>query len=255
MSSWNPKDYLQFERERTLPCHDLVERIELSSPFRIADLGCGPGNSTAVLAERWPEASLVGIDNSPEMLKISRETQIKAEWLQVDIRNWNPTSLYDLIFSNAALQWIPDHETEIVRLFNMVSEGGALAFQIPTHIDLWYSVLEKVVLNPKWVDRFHKFSSGFYTHKLDFYYDLLSQRSKKIGLWETEYYHVLPDPEAIVEWTKATGVRPFLNRLSDQKTRDEFITQYTHEIARTYPKQRDGKVLFPFLRRFVIAYR
>lgn len=253
--SWNPKNYLQFERERILPCRDLVARIELSSPSRIADLGCGPGNSTAVLAQRWPDAKLVGLDNSLEMLKIARETQIRAEWQLADIRGWNPTSLYDLIFSNAALQWVPDHETEIVRLFNLVSEGGAFAFQIPTHTDLWYTVLETVLTNPKWADRFRGFSPEFYTYKPDFYYNLLSQRSKKTDLWETEYYHILPGPEAIVEWTKATGVRPFLNRLSDEKSRDDFILEFRNEIARAYPKQRDGKLLFPFLRRFVIAYR
>lgn len=254
MSLWNPKDYLQFERERTLPCRDLAARIELS-PTRIADLGCGPGNSTAVLQERWPNAILLGIDNSTEMLKIAGESQVRSEWLLQDIQSWNPPSSYDLVFSNAALQWVPDHETEIIRLFNLVSNGGALAFQIPTHTDLWYSVLEKVVMSSKWSDRLRDFSSEFFAYPLDFYFDLLSGYSKRVDLWETEYCHVLPSPEAIVEWTKATGVRPALNRLTDQETKKEFIAQYTNEIVRAYPKRRSGNVLFPFLRRFVIAYR
>lgn len=254
MATWNPAGYLKFERERTLPCRDLVSKIELEDPKQIADLGCGPGNSTAVLAEKWPNAILIGIDNSPDMLDSAKKSNVRAEWELSDIRKWTPSTRFDLVFSNAALQWVPDHKTEIPRLFTRVSPGGALAFQIPTHTDLWYEILWRQTESSRWKSFFRDFSTDFYTHELAFYYDLMSDRSKCVELWETKYFHVLSGPEAIVDWTKSTGLRPFLERLGDVDTRNEFLREYTQEISKAYNRQPDGKVLFPFLRRFVIAY-
>jgi len=255
MSAWNPEIYLQFEKERTLPCKDLVSRIELESPSSIADLGCGPGNSTAVIEEKWPKAELLGIDNSPEMLEKARLSKVRAEWLRADILHWKPEKTFDLIFSNAALQWVPDHETTIPRLFSFVKSGGALAFQMPTRTDLWSDVLERLRQSSSWKDRFHSASSEFYSHEPRSYYDLLSGSSRKIDLWETKYYHVLPNAAAVVEWTKGTALRPLLDQLPDSKTREAFIREYTLELTRAYPAHPDGKLLFPFLRRFVVAYR
>ncbi len=255
MCAWNPRDYLRFERERTLPCRDLVARIELPVPSQIIDLGCGPGNSTAVLAERWPNSKLVGIDSSSDMLHIATGSPLRAEWVLEDIRKWTPPSRYDLVFSNAALQWIPDHEREIPRLFDWVAEGGALAFQISTHTDLWYDVLQKFLKSTPWEAQFRDIEPDFYSYDLAFYYDLLSARSRRVDLWETRYVHILPGPDAIVEWNRGTSLRPILNRLPDAKTQQAFVAEYSEEIARVYPRRPDGKVLFPFLRRFVIAYR
>ncbi len=255
MSAWNPATYLQFEKERTLPCRDLASRIELDAPSRIADLGCGPGNSTAVLAERWPKASILGIDNSPEMLKIARSSQFRADWLETDILRWNPDEQCDLIFSNAALQWIPDHEKEIPRLFELVRRGGALAFQMPTRTDLWFDVLVKLVNSSSWKNQFRSASSDFYSHELPFYYGLLAKTAGRIDLWETKYFHVLPSPEAVVDWTKGTALRPLLDQLSNANTREAFVSAYTDEIKLAYRKEADERILFPFLRRFVIAYQ
>jgi len=254
MATWNPAGYLKFERERTLPCRDLVSRIELEDPKQIADLGCGPGNSSAVLANRWPNAILVGIDNSQDMLDAARKSNVRAEWGLSDIRKWSPSACFDLVFSNAALQWVPDHQKEIPRLFTFVLPGGALAFQIPTHTDLWYEILCRLTEIPKWQDFFRDFSTDFYTNELGFYYDLLSDRSRRIETWETRYFHILSGPEAIVDWTKATGLRPFLERLKDLETRSVFLREYTEVISKAYKKQEDSKLLFPFLRRFFVAY-
>jgi trans-aconitate 2-methyltransferase len=254
LSTWNPDTYLKFERERTLPCHDLVSRIELDAPARIADLGCGPGNSTAVLAERWPNAKLVGIDNSNEMLKTARASKLFAEWDLADIHSWNPSDPFDLVFSNAALQWVPDHKVEIPRLFESVAPRGALAFQIPTHTDLWFSVLQNLTRSDQWKGRLGNLPPDFYSHDLGFYYNLLCDRSKRIDLWETEYYHILPSPETVVEWTRGTALRPLLERLDDEKLRKSFVEEYTVVISRAYARQRDGNILFTFLRRFVVAY-
>jgi trans-aconitate 2-methyltransferase len=254
MSSWNPQGYLRFERERTLPCRDLVNRIELN-PSRIVDLGCGPGNSTAVLVERWPSAKITGVDSSPEMLQTARTSSLGVEWELADIREWTPAERFDLAFSNAAFQWIPDHERLLVRLFGTVEDGGALAFQIPTHTDLWFEVLDRLVKSSSWKDQFQESPSDFFSHGLDFYYDLFSPRSKRVELWETEYIHVLSGPEGIIEWTRGTALRPILQRLPDDHARSAFVSDYTNEISSTYTKKPDGKVLFPFLRRFVVAYR
>ena len=255
MSAWNPETYLQFEKERTLPCRDLASRIELDTPSRIADLGCGPGNSTAVLAERWPKAGILGIDNSPEMLKIARSSKVRAEWMEADILCWNPQEQFDLIFSNAALQWVPDHEKEIPRLFSLVRWGGALAFQMPTRTDLWFDALQTLLNSSAWKNQFQSASSDFYSHELPFYYRMLAKPAKRIDLWETKYFHVLQSPEAVVEWTKGTALRPLLDQLPDNSAREAFVREYTKETDLAYPRQPDSKILFPFLRRFVVAYR
>jgi trans-aconitate 2-methyltransferase len=189
------------------------------------------------------------------MLKIARSSSVRAEWMQEDILKWNPADPYDLVFSNAALQWIPNHGTEIVRLFKSVADGGAFAFQISTHTELWYEVLQKLLKSPVWKDRFPDAKPDFYAHELDFYYDLLSPHSRQVDLWETEYVHVLPGPESVVEWNKGTSLRPVLSRLGDANLQKTFLADYTKDIVRAYPRHDNGTVLFPFLRRFVIAYR
>lgn len=254
MAIWNPDRYLKFGRERTLPCRDLVSRIELISPTQIADLGCGPGNSTEVLAERWPSAKIMGVDNSSEMLKRAKESKVRAEWELADIQRWTSAISFDLIFSNAALQWVPDHEREILRLFSLVAPGGALAFQIPTRTDLWYEVLDKLVKSEVWKNRFRQTEPDFFSHELYFYYDLLSNGSKRIELWETKYYHIMPGPDDVVEWIRGTALRPLLERLPDENSRKEFVDDCTKAMSDAYPRQKDGNLIFPFLRRFVIAY-
>jgi trans-aconitate 2-methyltransferase len=186
---------------------------------------------------------------SPELQQLGRI------WLKEDIRRWNPKDLFDLICSNAALQWIPNHQKEILRLFHLVAKGGALAFQIPTHTDRWFEVLEKMVKSSRWKDRFRERSSDFFSQEFDFYYALLSPTAKRVDLWETKYIHVLPSPDAVVDWTRATALRPLLNLLPDDHVKETFVREYACEITLAYPRERNGKVLFPFLRRFVIAYR
>jgi trans-aconitate 2-methyltransferase len=253
--TWDPREYLKFERERTLPCRDLVARIELESPALIADLGCGPGNSTSVAAGRWPDAKIVGVDSSAEMLKIARGSNLRAEWVLADMREWTPERPYDLLFSNAALQWVAGQETVLPRLFDSVGEGGAFAFQIPSGEGGWSRAIKEVADSPAWRSRFSENLLQLSTHELTFYYDLLSPISQRIDLWETQYVHVFPGPEAVVEWTKGTALRPLLDRLPEERERASFLAGYSATIAKAYPRRPDGQVLFPFLRRFVVAYR
>ena len=258
MPTWDSKQYLLFERERALPCVDLVRRIDLDRPGRIADLGCGPGNSVRILKGRWPASNYTGVDSSAEMLRSARESDPGVEWVRSDLAEWDPPAEYDLVFSNAAFQWLPDHRELIPRLWRHVAPGGALAFQVPAsgaQRARWLVAIRNALGRPDWRGLSHDDPAKETVLSLDGYYELLSARSRRLDLWDTEYCHVLPGPESGVEGTKGTALRPVLERLTSEEERSRFTALYTAEIEREYPRQRDGRVLFPFLRRFVIAYR
>ena len=258
MSRWDAKQYLLFEQERTQPCLDLVRRIELASPGSIVDLGCGPGNSTAILKERWPEARLAGVDSSSEMLQAARAADSSVEWIETDLHRWEPDRPYDLVFSNAVFHWIPDHPRFLSRWWGHVAPGGVLAFQVPAPGEQrkrWVGALREILARPRW----RSVAIGDPTKEnvlsLAEYYEILREGSRRIDLWDTEYCHVLPGPQSVVEWTKGTALRPVLERLTSEGDRGRFLSEYSAEIGRAYRVQGDGRVLFPFLRRFVVAYR
>jgi len=257
MPTWNAGQYLKFGDERTRPCHDLAARVELETPRRIIDLGCGPGNSAAVIAERWPRASLTGLDSSPEMIQTARLEYPQYEWLVGDIGQWAQSQAsFDLVFSNAALQWVTNHEAVYPRLLERTAPGGALAFQVPANLDApAHRLMRDLAASTSWRGRFP--AGGvreWFIHDAGFYYDLLAPRCARLDIWETEYMHVLGGPEAIVEWYKGTGLRPFLDVL-DEPDRRHFAADYLQLIRDSYPVRPDGRVLFPFRRLFVIAYR
>ncbi len=256
MATWDPAQYLRFERERTQAGRDLVARIELSEPHRIVDLGCGPGNSTAVLRTRWPGAEIVGVDRSAEMLAAARRTDATVRWVEADAASWTPDAPVDLLFSNAALQWVPDHERQFPRLFARVAPGGAFAVQMPANTDEPYQrAVDRLCALPTWSRFLGALDADFGTAGPEFYFDRLAPLAGRIDLWDTRYVHVLAGPDEVVEWTVGTGLRPYLAALPDDVHRERFLTEYRAEIRREYPARSGGRVLFPFLRRFVIAYR
>jgi trans-aconitate 2-methyltransferase len=258
MPTWDPHQYLQFAEERTLPCRDLVRRIELSAPTNIIDLGCGPGNSAAVIAERWPQARITGLDNSPEMIAAARKTQPQNNWIVGDITTWAQADeqLFDLIVSNAAMQWVDDHSTAFARLMRHVAPGGALAIQMPGNYDApAHLLMRELSASPAWRDRFPRRVREWNVHDLPFYYDVLNPHAKRVDLWATEYIHNMPESGAIVEWYRGTGLRPFLDALSTESDRERFTHEYGQRLRAAYPQQSDGRVLFPFRRLFMIAYR
>jgi trans-aconitate 2-methyltransferase len=258
MPDWDTARYLRFERERTLPCSDLVHRIDLESPQRVVDLGCGPGNSTAVLARRWAGATLIGVDQSPEMLRIARGSGVRARWIGADLREWTPDEPLDLVFSNAALQWLPDHPQAIPRLWAWVKPGGALGFQVPARPDpapAWVRALEAVVGQERWRGYAEPDAADSNVLSLGEYYELLAGSAQRVDLWDVEHDHVLDGPAAIVEWTQSTALRPTLARMPSEADRSAFLDEYAAEIRRRYRTFPNGTVLFPFLRRFVVAYR
>ncbi len=256
MPSWDAELYLRFERERTLASHDLVARVTLAAPRRIIDLGCGPGNSTAVVRGRWPEAKITGLDSSPAMLEKARTLHPGLDWQLADLATWQPEEPYDLVFSNATLQWVPEHAALIPRLFGAVTAGGALAVQVPSHLD---SPVQRAILETaaeaRWSDRTAHASWSMNVLEPSGYYDLLCGEAAAIDMWVTTYQHILPDAEAIIEWMRGTGLRPFLEALRDDAERAEFEQKLLARYRDAYPRQRDGRVIFPFRRLFFVAYR
>ena len=252
--TWQPHVYLRFADERTRPAVDLAARVEVDSPNHVVDLGCGPGNSTRVIRNRWPTATVVGVDSSTEMLAAATADQPDVEWQRGDISTWNPATRYDVVFSNAALQWVPGHATVFPRLIAAVADGGALAVQMPAHFD---SPVHRLIVAtsqlPPWRERTTAARSSIAVGRPGFYYDLLRPLVRRIDLWETEYVHQLDGAEAIVAWMRGTALRPYLAALGDD--RDEFERVLLDGLRAAYPKQADGRVLFPFRRLFVVAYR
>jgi trans-aconitate 2-methyltransferase len=256
MSGWNPDAYLKFGNERTRPSIDLVNRVELTDPSSIVDIGCGPGNSTRVLRERWPKARIIGLDNSPQMIEKARSTYPGEEWDLADAASWSPDENFDLIFSNATLQWIPDHDALIRRLFGRVAPAGALAVQVPANSGSpLHQALLRVSHSPGWRAATAG-CEGLITYQdADFYYDCLSVLSKRIEIWQTAYLHVMESHWDLVEWYSSTGMRPYLERLEGEADRTFFKKMLLKECEAGYPPRRDGRILFPFKRLFFIAYR
>ena len=253
---WEPARYLRFERERSQPCRDLVARIEVRDPRRVADLGCGPGNSTAILRERWPRAEWVGVDSSPEMLAMARRRGPAARWILGDLRSWRPVAPVDVLLSNAAMHWVPNHAQEFPRLLGLVAAGGALAVQMPANSNEPYlDALTRVQDRAPWSRVAPPTVPDTGLLSAAEYYDVLAPVAREVHLWDTRYYHVLPGPEAIVDWTRGAGLRPWLAALASDDERHRFLAEYLAEVTEVYPRRADGRVLFPFLRRFLIAYR
>jgi trans-aconitate 2-methyltransferase len=250
MPSWSPTQYLKFSEERTRPCRDLAARIDLPPRARIIDLGCGPGNSTEVLAERWPDAELSGLDSSPDMIAKATAAHPEWRWIAGDIAQWaaSPgTEAYDLVFSNAALQWVSDHATIFPRL---LAHTRTLAVQVPAN---WHGPAHQTMREVAKRYPLDGRVREWYTHDDAFYYDALSPHATQLDIWATEYVHLVDSAEAIVEWYKGTGMRPFLEALPTDADRARFTVDYLDAIRSVYPPRPDGKVLFPFRRLFLIA--
>ena len=243
-----------FGNERTQPSIDLVHRIALPNPARIIDLGCGSGNSTAVLRQRWPDAHLEGLDSSPSMIEQARADSPNGDWTLADISTWSPNLKYDLIFSNAALQWLPDHANLLPRLLSYLTDSGLLAVQIPYRINsLVHQLIADVSNDPVWPADLEPGRSALTNYEINFYYDTLSPHCATLEIWTTQYIHVMADHEAILQRVSGTGLRPYLDTLSSEEWRERFKVAVLDAFKRHFPIQSNGRVLLPFNRLFFIA--
>jgi trans-aconitate 2-methyltransferase len=254
MADWNAELYLKFADERTRAARDLLARVPLDTPQSVYDLGCGPGNSTALLIERYSKARITGIDNSPDMLKAARKAHPGHIFEEGDVATWRPLAPADLIFANAVFQWIPDHPRILKELCETLTPGGVLAVQMPDNLDEPVHVLiREVAAAGRWADKL-KSAARSSLAPAESYYDLLKPACRALDIWRTEYFHPLVGAPAIVQWIKATGLKPFLDRL-DQSEQADFVDRYTERLAKAYPPGADGKSLLKFPRLFLIAIR
>ncbi len=255
MSDWNPELYLKFKNERTAPSIDLLSKIKIDNPGSIIDLGCGPGNSTQILHKKWPDSKLLGIDSSVEMIKKAKEDFPDQNWLAADISEIKSEEFYDLVFSNATLQWIPNHEKLIPGLLKLVNKNGALAVQVPANNESpLHKALYRVSGEKKW-KRYTKVCEKLLNYQSsDYYYNILNPLVSDLDIWETTYFHELHSHQGLIDWYKSTGMRPFLESLPDDEKRAEFENEVLEQCWDNYKIQKNGKILYPFKRIFFIAY-
>lgn len=256
MPDWNHQLYLKFSDQRARPAADLIGQIRLESPRRIIDLGCGTGNSTAQLHLRWPDATLTGLDSSPAMLSQARKDHPGWLWMESSIEDWQPQGSYDLVFSNAALHWVPDHAALFPRLFHAVAPGGALAVQMPNNfLSPSHQAMKKVASAPRWAAALAGASETVFVQAPAFYYNALRNLASRLNIWETEYQQIVDGPRAVLDWVRSTAMRAYLERMPDDEQRRQFEDQCLVEFEQSYPADDQGKVLFPYRRMFIVAYR
>jgi len=256
MNDWSARQYLKFEDDRTRPSRDLLAQVPLDRAERVFDLGCGPGNSTELLIERFPDAEVIGLDSSSDMLRQARERLPGRAFVRGDLTTWSPPERTDLLFANAVFQWVPDHPAVLARLLEALPAGGVLAVQMPDNTNEPVLALMRDVAErgPYAGHPGLEHATRSALPKPGGYYDLLRPLASHLDVWHIVYNHVMAEPQAIVEWFKGSALRPFLDAL-DGAAREVFLTDYTSRIAEVYPARYDGKVLLRFPRLFILAVR
>lgn len=250
MADWNPSLYLQFGAERTRPAAELLARIAHHPVTLAVDLGCGPGNSTSLLHHAWPTATVIGVDNSPAMLEEASRALPACRFVTADIREYRPERAADVIYANASLQWLTDHQTLFPQLVAQLADNGILAVQMP---DNWqepsHTLMRQVAQ-----ELGHPESGRHPLPTAREYYDILTASGCEVDIWRTTYYHQLDSHQAIIDWLQSTGLRPYLQRLDDSQ-RDAFLSRYLVLLQEHYPLQCNEKVLLLFPRLFIVARR
>ncbi len=251
--SWDPAQYLSFADLRLRPAIDLLARVPHHRPGSVVDLGCGTGAATRLLRDRWPDARIAGIDGSPEMLAKARLALPGIDWAEGDFAAWRPSAPVDVLYSNAALHWTGDHAGLFPRLFAALAPGGALAVQMPRNFSAPSHALMRTAAEagpwwPKLAPLFGPPPVG----PPELYYRLLAPLARHLDIWETEYLQVLDGDDPVAEWTKGTWLRPLLDRLDHSEGR-RFEDDYRRLVRAAYPKEPDGRTLFPFRRLFIVA--
>jgi trans-aconitate 2-methyltransferase len=254
MSDWNPALYTRFEDERTRPAAELLARVPLDAPRVVVDLGCGPGNSTELLVKRFPTARIVGTDSSQAMLATARQRLPQLSFEQGDIAQWTPAEPVDLAYANAALQWVGDHPRLLPRLLSALAPGGVLAIQMPDNLDEpSHRLMRETAAALLGIAADDGDQHRARILPAQQYYDLLTLQAD-VDVWRTTYYHRMDDAAAIVQWLRATGLKPYVDPLAPE-LQARFLAEYQHRIELAYPPRADGKRLLAFPRLFIVARR
>ena len=254
--TWSAAQYAAFEQERTRPVRDLVAALPARGTVRTAiDLGCGPGNSTEVLAQRFPGAAVSGLDSSEDMVAAARQRLPGLRFDLADIAAWTPAEPFDVILANASLQWLPDHATLYPRLVRQLAPGGSLAVQTPDNLEEpAHRLAREVAASGPWAGKIGAVQHPA-RHGAPFYYALLQPHCSTVDVWRTTHFHPLRGgPAAVVEWFKSTALRPYLAPLGAAE-QAAFLARYLEAITGAYPALPDGTVLLPFPRLFIVATR
>ncbi len=255
--TWSASQYTTFEDERTRPVRDLLAAVPPIAAKRAVDIGCGPGNSTELLAARFPDAEVTGLDSSADMIAAAQKRLPQSNFDQVDISTWSDPGPFDVILANAVLQWLPDHQRLFPSLTSRLTSGGCLAVQMPDNLDEpAHRLMRAVAAEGPWADKLAN-AAGQRTPMPDptWYYRLLRADCARVDVWRTTYHHPLAGgPASVVEWFKGSGLRPFLQPLNAAGS-SAFLARYQEAIALAYPPLPDGTVLLPFPRLFIVATR
>ncbi|MFD1258824.1 trans-aconitate 2-methyltransferase [Mucilaginibacter terrae] len=253
---WSSVQYSKFENERNRPIHDLLAQIPNSNVKTAADIGCGPGNSTELLVQKYPGAHIIGMDSSANMIEAARKRIPAVVFEVADIATWPNPGAFDVILANASLQWVPDHASLFPALIAKLAPGGTLAVQMPDNFnEPAHRLMREVAANGTWSNKLANSSKRLVRESADWYYEHLRGKVASVNIWRTTYYHTLTGGSgAVVEWFKGTGLQPFLAPLNEEE-RSLFSDQYQHEISKAYPAYANGTVLLPFPRLFIVATR
>lgn len=250
--TWDAAQYLKFAGERLRPALDLMARMDWQGAGTLYDLGCGTGTGTRLLADRWPDAAVTGVDSSPDMLARAEDGRVR--WLQADVATWSPGAPVDVLFSNAAFNWLDDHEALFPRLMSHLKPGGLLAVQMPNNHDRpSHTAMADVAAAGPWKDVVFPHLRLSPVHGSAFYHDVLWPLADTVDIWQTEYLHILDGDDPVADWTRGTALKPLLDAAGDHG--DAFYAAYAERMAAAYPKRPDGKTPFPFKRLFVVARR
>ena len=252
MPTWNPDQYLTFTDHRLRPALDLIGRMPRIDAATIWDLGCGAGNVTRYLANRWPGARIIGMDSSEEMLERARSIQ-GIEWVRGEIESWDPGGRADIVFANAALHWVGGHDELFPRILSMIDPGGVLAVQMPRNFgEPSHSLLQELASSDEFSEDLGHLVSQPPVGEPSWYHELIDPLASDIDMWETIYQQVLDGPDPVANWTKGTAARPYLDALSPERA-GTFFTEYAAALAVAYPSGPSGTTLFPFRRMFMVA--
>lgn len=251
--SWNPDQYLKFSAPRLRPAIDLLAAVPATQPGTVYDLGCGAGNVTRLLAQRWPQAGVTGVDDSAAMLAKAAADPGGVRWVLQSLADWRADRPADVIYSNAALHWLPGHAQLFPALLAQLAPGGVLAVQMPRNFGApSHTLIADTVRTGAWCARLEPLLQPSPVAAPDTYYDMLAPLAARLDIWETEYLQVLEGPDPVKEWTKGTWLKQFLDALEEPE-RSAFEADYAARVRAAYPARADGKTLFPFRRLFMVA--